>query len=147
MNIRTHTCFVLLLAVLADTAAAQEPAGGSPAKPKLTSLKAVMPSYGVSAHRIQTALWREDYPTVAREALSIVQHARLPKEEQPRIAEALRQDVAWFQEADAKVYRSALAIAQAAEEKNAVKIVKALGAMQEGCAGCHLNYRERLRTK
>lgn len=138
---------VLASAIVVSLAPAAADSGNKAALPKLTTLKAVMPPFGVSAHRIQTALWREDYYTVAKEARSIVRHAELSKQERERIADALHGEFVWFREANAKVYRSALAIAEAAEKKNAVKAAKALGEMQEGCAGCHMHYRARLRQK
>lgn len=126
---------------------AQEPAADEAEPHALTTLKQVMPALGLSATRIQEALWRDDFAAVAHEARAIVGHAGFSKQEQERIIGKLGKDTAWFSQADAKVHKSAVEIAEAADKKDAAKVVKALGNMQEGCVACHSNYRARLRVK
>lgn len=132
------------VALGAAPVAAQEQAAESE---ELTTLRQVMPALGLSATRIQEALWRDDFAAVAHEARAIVGHAGLSKDEQERVIGKLGKATAWFSEADAKVHKSALAIAAAADKKDAAQVVKALGSMQEGCVACHANYRARLRVK
>lgn len=142
-----HTVMAWIFLFAAVPAVAQGPAAGEAEPQELTTLKQVMPALGLSATRIQEALWRDDFAMVAHEARAIVGHAGLSKEEQERIIGKLAKETAWFSEADAKVHKSALAIAEAADKKDAAKVVKALAGMQEGCVACHSNYRARLRAK
>lgn len=143
MTIR-NSVLPIALVLLAATAS---PAQGPVDPVARQSLNALMPAYGVATHRIQNALWREDYATVAEHARRIAANSGFSPEQQARIVGSPRQATAWFGEADAKVHDSALALAAAADSKNALKVVKALGSMQEGCAACHTNYRARMRAK
>lgn len=112
-----------------------------------TSLKGVMPAYAVSIHRIENALWRDDFAAVASEARAILNHAVIAKEERQRIIATLHEDTGWFKQADVRVHKAALAVALAADAKKPDEIVKALGEMQAACIACHIKFRERLRSK
>lgn len=142
--------FILSAVVLASSAV---PAHGGQLQAKVspgdneTSLKGVMPAYAVSIHRIENALWRDDFAAVASEARAIVNHAAISKEERQRIIATLHEDTGWFKQADVRVHKAALALALAADEKKPHEIVKALGEMQSACIACHIKFRERLRSK
>lgn len=139
--------WVTALGLTIDAAPVLAQEAADEAAQELTTLKHAMPALGLSATRIQEALWRDDFAAMAHEARAIVGHAGFSKQEQERIIGALGKDTAWFSQADAKVYKSAREIAEAADKQDAAKAVKALGNMQEGCVACHSNYRARLRTK
>lgn len=139
----------LVLATIYTLWAAPAGAGDLHAKVQpdsLATLKAIMPGYALSVHRIENALWRDDYATVAAEARAILKHVPVSKSERQRIIGTLHDDTGWFKQADARVHKAALAMAVAADARRPPEILRALGEMHAACIGCHTAFRARLRT-
>jgi cytochrome c556 len=95
---------------------------------------------------LQNALWLDGLDEVAARAEAVAEHAHLSADEVARVRAELGPLMAEFERADETVHDAAVRMHQAAREGNTDDLLDQLAAVQRGCVGCHVRFRERLRT-
>lgn len=100
-----------------------------------------MEELGEHTQRIVSAINREDWEWVAREAEAIAEHPRPPKEERQRIMAFAGERKAEFQEYDQETHAAAAELADIAAEGDGREVINTFARLQTTCLDCHANFR------
>lgn len=139
-RIKSSIAAGLLGALLAAPVAAAEKA-----QSELLALHEIMEELGKNMEAVTGAIAREDWGQVAKIAPLIADHPEPPPAEKARILAFLGKDAAKFRGHDEKTHRAAMEMKEAAARQDGPAVISAFAAVQNGCLGCHQNFRKRLR--
>ena len=131
---------------MADTAHDVDHAADAEADHEALALLPIMRQLAEDMAAMQSALWLEDFATVEQHASAIADHAHMSPEEVARIRTELGAEMPEFESADAAVHDAAVAMHEAARERDTDAVLDRLAEVQRGCVACHERFRERLRT-
>ena len=139
----------------ADDAGGPSDAGGASIGPAAdtgaaapdSSLLGIMQGLERDMDRVQHALWRDDFALLREAARAVADHPRVTADERTAIAAVLGPDMQAFAAADARVHDTAVELSEHAEAGDRGAVLEALGRLQEACVGCHVPFRERVRTR
>ena len=112
-----------------------------------SSLLGIMQGLERDMDRVQHALWRDDFALLREAARSVADHPRVTATERSSIAAVLGPDMQAFAAADARVHDTAVELSEHAGAGDADAVLDALARLQEACVGCHVPFRERVRTR
>ena len=132
MKIIIATCFLFLVS---STAQAMD----------LPDLKDMMKGLGKSAQNAQKAMLNEDEELLYKSAKEIADHRQVKNNTKFKIATVLKLEMGDFKEWDEKVHKAALDLAKFANAGDKEEQNKAYVKMIQGCLGCHLDFRYRIK--
>lgn len=109
-----------------------------------TTLKEIMQGLRDDLVDISDGLLRDDFEQVARGAIAIAEHPRIPAAQVQLVAQELGSEMAAFKQLDTRVHDLSLEINTAAKTLNRGAAVSAYQRMVEGCFACHDAYKARV---
>jgi hypothetical protein len=109
-----------------------------------TSLKEIMQGLRNNVVDISDGLLTDDFGLVARGAIAIAEHPRIPANQVQLVAQELGPEMPAFKALDTTVHDLSLEINAAAESRDSNAAVKAYQKMIEGCFACHATYKDRV---
>ena len=109
-----------------------------------TSLKDIMQGLRNDLVEIADGLLMDDFEQVARGAIAIAEHPRIPADQVQLVAQELGPEMPAFKQIDTVVHDLSLKIHAAAEAHDRDAAITAYQQMIEGCFGCHAAYKERV---
>lgn len=95
---------------------------------------------------LMQALWMENYEEMTTHASGISAHPNISTDELARVESILGPEMEAFEAADAAVHEASVRMRDAAESADMDTFLEQLATVQRGCVGCHIRFRERLRT-
>jgi len=110
------------------------------------SLASIMQELGDQTAGLTRALMAEDWPAAAETATAISDHPRPGASERARVMGVLGADAPQFQAADHAVHETAAELAKAARSENREEAFTQYHRLIDACAGCHMQFRDRLRA-
>ena len=125
----------LFFALLALPVNAQEP----------QALLQIMREMGQNLNAVTGGMLSDDYDAMAAAAQSIADHPQPSMEERRIIIGGLGADAGKFRQGDQVVHDAALALKQAAEQKDGELLVERYTNLVGGCMSCHDSFRTRVR--
>ncbi len=112
---------------------------------ELPDLKEMMQGLGKSAKNAQKAILTEDEELLYKSAKEIADHKQLKNNSKFKILQVLKLEMGDFKEWDEKVHKAATDLAKFANAGDKQEQNKAYVKMIQGCLGCHLDFRYRLK--
>lgn len=108
------------------------------------TLKDIMQGLRDGLVEMGDGLLGNDLEQVARAALSIAEHPKIPPDQVQLVAQELEQEMTVFKQLDLLVHDLALEVHAAAEALDRPAAIAGYQLMIEGCFACHEAYRERV---
>lgn len=130
------------LLVLASLAVMLSPATALSGDPP--SLKAIMKDLRQNFLDVSDGFLLDDFDKVAKGALAIAEHPRIPAPQAQLVADELGAEMPVFKNFDVQVHELSLEIYKAAREGDRVAALSAYHGMVSACIDCHTAYRERV---
>ncbi|MCD6681312.1 MAG: cytochrome c [Burkholderiaceae bacterium] len=118
------------------------PAARADEATKPMALRGVMKQLGKDMQAVTAAVSLEDWARVAELAPKIANHDQPPTMEKLRILGWLGADAGKFRGFDGQVHDAATAMGDAAGHGDGEAVIAAFAQVQQGCLGCHRNYRK-----
>jgi hypothetical protein len=109
-----------------------------------TSLKEIMQGLRNNVVDISDGLLTDDFEQVARGAMAIAEHPRIPAAQVQLVAQELGPEMPAFKQIDTVVHNLSLEINAAAEAHDRGAAITAYQRMLDGCFACHAAYKERV---
>ena len=109
-----------------------------------TTLKEIMQELRRNFLEVSDGLLLDNFDRVAKGALAIAEHPRIPPEQIERVANELGPEMPVFKNFDVQVHELSLEIYKAAKEGDQVAARSAYLGMISACIDCHTAYRERV---
>jgi len=109
-----------------------------------TSLKEIMQGLRNNVVDISDGLLTDDFELVARGAIAISEHPRIPAAQVQLVAQELGPEMPAFKQIDTVVHDLSLEIHAAADAHDSGAAVTAYQQMIKGCLACHAAYKERV---
>ena len=109
-----------------------------------TTLKEIMQGLRDNLVDISDGLLTDDFEQVARGAIAIAEHPRIPAAQVQRVAAELGPEMAAFKQLDTHVHNLSLEISAAARAFDRGAAIAGLQRMIDGCFACHDAYKERV---
>jgi hypothetical protein len=109
-----------------------------------TSLKTIMQGLRNDTVLIMDAMLVDDFTAVAEAAVRISDHPSIPPEQVALVAAELDSEMAAFKQFDTLVHDLSVALREAVEDGDRLRVQKTFQDMIAGCLGCHLAYRQRV---
>ena len=109
-----------------------------------TSLKEIMQGLRNNLVEISDGLLVDDYDKIARGAIAIAEHPRIPPAQVQLVAQELGAEMPAFKRIDTLVHDLALEIDVAAEARDRNAAISGYAQLIEGCFACHATYKERV---
>lgn len=110
------------------------------------SLLDIMQQLNADTLALTTAIMNEDWSTMETAGKAIADHPKAPIEERQRIVGHLEERASAFVAYDKTVHDAAMAIAQAAVQRDLEGINREYATMIEGCTGCHADFRDEVKA-
>ena len=111
-----------------------------------TSLKEIMQGLRNNVVDISDGLLMDDFEQVARGAIAISKHPRIPADQVQLVAQELGPEMPAFKALDTVVHDLSLEINAAAKARDSAAAITAYQRMLDGCFACHAAYKERVAT-
>jgi hypothetical protein len=111
-----------------------------------TSLKDIMQGLRNNVVDISDGLLMDDFEQVARGAIAIAEHPRIPAAQVQLVAKELGPEMPAFKAFDTVVHDLSLEISATAEARDSAAAITAYQRMLDGCFACHAAYKERVAT-
>lgn len=108
------------------------------------TLKEIMQGLRNNLVDISDGLLIDDFEQVARGAIAIAEHPRIPGTQVALVAEELGTEMAAFKQLDHRVHDLSLEIKAAANALDRAAAITGYQQMIEGCFACHDAYKERV---
>ena len=105
-------------------------------------LRKIMQELGNNMQAVTAAISQEDWARIVQLAPKIAEHHEPPLTEKARIMAYLGTDTMKFRSFDKQVHEAALAMKQAAANKDGKAVIGAFARIQESCLGCHQTFRK-----
>ncbi|MDH3611994.1 MAG: hypothetical protein OES10_01850 [Gammaproteobacteria bacterium] len=109
-----------------------------------TTLKEIMQGLRDNLVDISDGLLTDDFEQVARGAIAIAEHPRIPAAQVQIVAAELGPEMAAFKQLDMQVHDLSLEISVAAKAFDRGAAISGYQRMIEGCFACHHAYKERV---
>ena len=109
-----------------------------------TSLKEIMQGLRNNLVEISDGLLVDDFDQIARGAIAIAEHPRIPPAQVQLVAQELGEEMPAFKRIDTLVHDLALEIDVAAEARDRNAAISGYAQLIEGCFACHATYKERV---
>jgi cytochrome c556 len=109
-----------------------------------TSLKEIMQGLRNNVVDISDGLLMDDFEQVARGAVAIAEHPRIPPAQVQLVSQELGPEMPAFKQLDTVVHDLSLEINAAAEAHDRDAAITAFHQMLDGCFACHAAYKERV---
>jgi hypothetical protein len=109
-----------------------------------TTLKEIMQELRRNFLEVSDGLLLDNFDRVAKGALAIAEHPRIPPEQIERVANELGPEMPVFKNFDVQVHELSLEIYKAAKEGDRVAAIDAYQGMVAACFDCHAAFRERV---
>jgi hypothetical protein len=109
-----------------------------------TTLKEIMQGLRDDLVEITDGLLVDDFEQVARGAMAIAEHPRIPAAQVQLVAAELGPEMAAFKQLDTLVHDLSLEISAAARALDRNAAISGYQQMIEGCFACHAAYKERV---
>jgi cytochrome c1 len=109
-----------------------------------TTLKEIMQGLRDNLVDISDGLLTDDFEQVARGAIAIAEHPRIPAAQVQIVAAELGPEMAAFKQLDMQVHDLSLEINVAAKAFDRGAAISGYQRMIEGCFACHHAYKERV---
>lgn len=109
-----------------------------------TSLKEIMQGLRNNVVDISDGLLMDDFEQVARGAVAIAEHPRIPPAQVQLVSQELGPEMPAFKQLDTVVHDLSLEINAAAEAHDRDASITAFYQMLDGCFACHAAYKERV---
>jgi len=109
-----------------------------------TSLKDIMQGLRNDLVEIADGLLMDDFEQVARGAIAIAEHPRIPADQVQLVAQELGPEMPAFKQIDTVVHDLSLEIHAAAEAHDRDAAITAYQRTLDGCFACHAAYKERI---
>jgi len=109
-----------------------------------TTLKEIMRGLRNNLVEISDGLMMDDFEQVARGAVAIAEHPRIPATQVQLVAQELGSEMAAFKQLDTRVHELSLEISAAARALDRNAAISGYQRMIEGCFACHDAYKERI---
>ena len=109
-----------------------------------TSLKAIMQGMRDNLVEISDGLLVDDFNQIARGAIAIAEHPRIPPAQVQLVAKELGEEMPAFKRIDTLVHDLALEINVAAEARDRNTAISGYAQMIDSCFACHATYKERV---
>ena len=104
-------------------------------------LRKIMREMGRNMQVITDAISREEWGLVEKTAPLVADHPQPPFMEKMRILSFIGTDVATFKGHDAKTHEAAVAVAEAAVQRDGEVVITAFATLQKTCLNCHRQFR------
>ncbi len=128
------------LALLGGMQSQAQAADTSDAEP--LHLRKIMKELGNNMQAVTGAISQEDWARIVQLAPKIAEHPEPPLTEKARIIAHLGTDAMKFRGFDKQVHEAALAMKQAATNKDGKAVIQSFARVQESCLGCHQAFRK-----
>ena len=109
-----------------------------------TALQEIMQGLRNSLVDISDGLLIDDFEQVARGAIAISEHPRIPANQVQLVAQELGAEMAAFKQLDNRVHDLSLEINAAARDQDRDAAITSYQRMVEGCLACHGAFKERV---
>jgi len=109
-----------------------------------TTLKEIMQGLRNNLVDISDGLLMDDFERVARGAVAIAEHPRIPAAQVQLVAQELGPEMMAFKQLDTRVHDLSLEISAAARALDRGAAMSGYQRMIEGCFACHDAYKERV---
>jgi cytochrome c556 len=109
-----------------------------------TTLKEIMQGLRNNLVDISDGLLVNDFERVARGAVAIAEHPRIPAAQVQLVAQELGPEMAAFKQLDTRVHDLSLEISAAARALDRDAAISGYQRIIEGCFACHDAYKERV---
>ncbi len=109
-----------------------------------TSLKEIMQGLRNNLVEISDGLLVDDFNQIARGAIAIAEHPRIPPAQVQLVAKELGEEMPAFKRIDTLVHDLALEIDVAAKARDRNAAISGYAQLIEGCFACHATYKERV---
>jgi cytochrome c556 len=109
-----------------------------------TTLKEIMQGLRNNLVDISDGLLVNDFERVARGAVAIAEHPRIPAAQVQLVAQELGPEMAAFKQLDTRVHDLSLEISAAARALDRDAAISGYQRIIEGCFACHDAYKERI---
>ena len=109
-----------------------------------TSLKEIMQGLRNNLVEISDGLLVDDYDKIARGAIAIAEHPRIPAAQVQLVARELGEKMPAFKRIDTLVHDLALEIDVAAKARDRNAAISGYAQLIEGCFACHATYKDRV---
>jgi hypothetical protein len=109
-----------------------------------TTLKEIMQGLRNNLVDISDGLLVNDFERVARGAVAIAEHPRIPAAQVQLVAQELGPEMAAFKQLDTRVHHLSLEISAAARALDRDAAISGYQRIIEGCFACHDAYKERV---
>lgn len=136
-----RVCAAVAALCAALLAPAVLPAARADEATKPMALQGVMKQLGQDMQAVTAAISLEDWTRVTELAPKIANHDQPPMMEKLRILTWLGTDAGKFRGFDGQVHDAATAMGDAAGRGDGPAVIAAFAQVQQGCLGCHQNYR------
>lgn len=123
-------------------ASVQLRAEGGPEPAESLELRRIMREMGENMQRITDAISREEWALVEKSAPLVADHPQPPFMEKMRILSFIGTEVATFKGHDKKSHAAAVAVADAAGERDGDAVIEAFATLQKTCLNCHRQFRK-----
>jgi cytochrome c556 len=110
-----------------------------------SSLVDIMKQLNGSLADLTKAMMTDSWSEVEKSAQEIAAHLPVDPKEVTRVAAILGHDMPRFEQFDQKVHEAAAEIVVAAKSRDLITASKSLGIVIQNCAGCHANFRDKVR--
>jgi len=105
------------------------------------ALQQVMKDMGKNMQIVTDGISREDWTLVEYTAHLIGEHPEAPLSEKVRIMTFMGSNMGRFKSFDGQTHEAAHEMAEAAQEKDGLKVIAAFQKLQTGCLSCHQAFR------
>lgn len=109
-----------------------------------TSLKEIMQGLRNNLVEISDGLLVDDFEQIARGAIAIADHPRIPPAQVQLVAQELGEEMPAFKRIDTLVHDLALEIDVAAKARDRNTAISGYAQMIDSCFACHATYKERV---
>lgn len=106
------------------------------------ALRKIMREMGENMQLITDGISREEWAQVEKTAPLVADHPQPPFMEKMRILGFIGTDVATFKGHDAKTHEAAVAVAEAARQRDGEVVITAFATLQKTCLNCHQQFRK-----
>jgi hypothetical protein len=110
----------------------------------VVTLKDIMQGLRDSLIEVADGLLEDDFELVARGALSIAEHPKIPPEQVQLVVNELGQEMPVFKQLDLLVHDLALEVHAAAAAQDRQAAITGYQRMVESCLECHAAYKDRV---
>ena len=107
------------------------------------TLKSVMRDLGRAMNNLNSAIFYEDYNSIAKSAHNIAYHPK-PTGQLPTIVKTLGFRMLQFKKVDGKVHGSAIKIEEFAKKQDMTGILKHQTIIMNSCVACHSKFRKEI---